>query len=117
MPAPKLTSNLSLPADGFAGALAGRVWRPDQDGPSVVAIRANGVMDISRAFPTMRDLCETENPAAALHAADGEPLGALETILANTPPDADAQFGPPRFAVGLPVILAPERSEGTRIHD
>src|SRR6266567_4012116 len=87
MPAPKLTSNLSLPADGFAGALAGRVWRPDQDGPSVVAIRANGVIDISRAFPTMRDLCETENPAAALHAADGEPLGALEAILANTPPD------------------------------
>ena len=87
MPAPKLTATSSLPADGFAGALAGRVWRPDRDGPSVVAIRADGVFDVSRAFPTMRDLCETEDPAAALRAADGEALGALDAILANTPPD------------------------------
>ena len=87
MPAPKLTATSSLPADAFAGALAGRIWRPDRDGPSVVAIRADGVFDVSRAFPTMRDLCETEDPAAALRAADGEALGALDAILANTPPD------------------------------
>ena len=87
MPALHLSSELSLPADAFAGALAGRVWRPDRDGPSVVAIRADGVFDVSRAFPTMSDLCETENPAAALRAADGEALGALDAILANTPPD------------------------------
>ena len=87
MPAPKLTATSSLPADAFAGALAGRVWRPDRDGPSVVAIRADGVFDVSRAVPTMSDLCETENPAAALRAADGEALGALDAILANTPPD------------------------------
>ena len=35
----------------------------------------------------MRDLCEAEDPAAALRAANGEPLGALDGILANTPPD------------------------------
>jgi len=87
MPAPKLTATSSLPADAFAGALAGRIWRPDRDGPSVVAIRADGVFDVSRAVPTMSDLCETENPAAALRAADGEALGALDAILANTPPD------------------------------
>jgi len=87
MPALHLSSELSLPADGFAGALAGRIWRPDRDGPSVVAIRADGVFDVSRAVPTMSDLCETENPAAALRAADGEALGALDAILANTPPD------------------------------
>ena len=87
MPALHLSSELSLPADAFAGALAGRIWRPDRDGPSVVAIRADGVFDVSRAVPTMSDLCETENPAAALRAADGEALGALDAILANTPPD------------------------------
>src|SRR6266849_3529496 len=87
MPALHLSSELSLPADAFAGALAGRVWRPDRDGPSVVAIRADGVFDVSRAVPTMSDLCETEDPAAALRAADGEALGALDAILANTPPD------------------------------
>ena len=78
----------ALPQDGTAGALAGRVWRPDLGGPSIVAIRPDGVVDITRAYPTMRDLCETDVPARALRDASGEPLGPLEPILANTPPDA-----------------------------
>ena len=77
----------SLPADGCAGALAGRVWRPELGGPSVVAVRAEGVVDISRHFPTMRDLCETPDPAAALRAADGDVVGAFEDVLLNAPPD------------------------------
>src|ERR1700722_19493478 len=76
-----------LPEDGTAGALAGRVWRPDLGGPSVVAIRAEGVIDISRNFPTMRDLAEAADPAAALRAAVGENPGPLPAILANTPSD------------------------------
>lgn len=79
-----LDAHTTLPRDGTAGALAGRVWRPDVDGPSVVAIRADGVFDISRSFPTMRDLCEQADPAAALAAATGEPLGPLEAILRNS---------------------------------
>jgi fumarylacetoacetate (FAA) hydrolase family protein len=77
----------ALPRDGTAGALAGRVWRPDRHGPSVVALSAEGVVDITAAFPTLRDLCEAPDPAAALRAAGGENLGGLEAILANTPPD------------------------------
>jgi fumarylacetoacetate (FAA) hydrolase family protein len=76
-----------LPKDGAAGALAGRIWRPDLGGPSVVAIRSEGVADVSRAYPTMRDLCETGDPARALREAPGEVLGPLESILANTPPE------------------------------
>jgi len=82
-----LSASLSLPDDRYAGALVGRVWRPELEGPSVVAVRADGVFDISASFPTMRDLCEAGDPAAALEAATGEPLGALDAILANTPPD------------------------------
>jgi fumarylacetoacetate (FAA) hydrolase family protein len=78
----------SLPEDGFAGALAGRVWRPDAGGPSVVSIRQEGVVDITAAFPTMRDLCEAPDPAAALRAATGDNLGDFAGILANTPPEA-----------------------------
>src|SRR4051794_12809915 len=85
---PRMDLSSSLPQDGCAGALAGRVWRPDVGGPSVVAVRHDGVFDISRLFSTMRDLCEKDDPAGALRAASGEPLGALEAILANTPPDA-----------------------------
>ena len=77
-----------LPEDGTAGALAGRVWRPELAGPAVVAIRAEGVIDITRAFPTARDLCEAADPAAALRAATGENLGSLAAIVANTPRDS-----------------------------
>jgi fumarylacetoacetate (FAA) hydrolase family protein len=76
-----------LPEDRTAGALAGRVWLPAVRGPAVVAIRDGAVFDVSRAFPTMRDLCEADDPAAALRRADGERIGTLDAILANTPPD------------------------------
>src|SRR5271156_2136077 len=90
MPMPKLDlrEETTLPADGFAGALAARVWRPEVKGPSVVAIRETGVFDISAAFPTMRDLCEPPSPAEALRAAEGPRLGALSDILAHTPRDS-----------------------------
>ena len=78
----------ALPDDGARGALAGRVWRPDVEGPSVVAIRPDGVVDVTRSFPTMRDLCEAQDPARALKAAAGDNLGPLDAILANTPPEA-----------------------------
>ena len=42
----------TLPTDSTAGTLVGRVWRPDLGGPSVVAIRPDGVFDISRSLPT-----------------------------------------------------------------
>ena len=60
----------ALPDDAAGAALAGRVWRPEAAGPSVVAVRGEDVVDITAAFPTMRDLCETPDPAAALRAAD-----------------------------------------------
>ena len=88
MPILDLREETTLPADGFAGALAARVWRPDVSGPSVVAIREQGVVDISAAFPTMRDLCETPSPGQALRAAEGPRLGALSEILAHSPRDS-----------------------------
>ena len=83
----RLSEEATLPRDGYAGALAARVWRPGADGPSVVAVRADGVFDITEAFATISDLCETKDPAAALHSTTGERLGALGDILTNTPPD------------------------------
>jgi fumarylacetoacetate (FAA) hydrolase family protein len=83
-----LSVEKTLPADSARATLAGRVWRPDVQGPAIVVIRDGMVFDISRAFATMRDLCETPDPADALRKAEGQPLGALNAILANTPPDA-----------------------------
>ena len=75
----------TLPADGTAGTLVGRVWRPDVQGPSVIAVRADSVFDISRSFPTMRDLGETGDPATSVAAAQGERIGTVASILVNTP--------------------------------
>ena len=84
MPMLQLRSENTLPADAAGGALAGRVWRPELEGPSVVAIRADGVFDISAAFATMSQLCAAENPAGALRKAAGERIGDLDAILANS---------------------------------
>jgi fumarylacetoacetate (FAA) hydrolase family protein len=77
----------ALPDDHASATLAGRVWRPDVAGPSVVAIRNGEVFDITASFATMRDLCEEPDPAAATRAAKGESLGPVSDILANTPPE------------------------------
>jgi fumarylacetoacetate (FAA) hydrolase family protein len=75
-----------LPDDAARAALAGRVWRPDVGGPSIVAVRDDALLDVSASFPTIRDLCEADDPAAALRTARGEPIGDLDAVLANTPP-------------------------------
>jgi fumarylacetoacetate (FAA) hydrolase family protein len=80
-----LTEAATLPKDGAAGALAGRAWRPGVQGPSVVAVRADGVHDISRHAATMRDLCEAQDPVKIVRDAKGERIGALAELLANTP--------------------------------
>jgi fumarylacetoacetate (FAA) hydrolase family protein len=74
-----------LPDDADAAVLAGRVWRPEAGGPSVVAVRDGALVDVSRRFPTMRDLCEAADPAGALCAAQGDVIGSVQAILANTP--------------------------------
>ena len=82
-----LSSANILPIDHLKAALVGRVWRPDVGGASVVVLRAVQVFDITAEYPTVSDLCEQTDPAAALAQASGELLGSLATILANTPPD------------------------------
>jgi fumarylacetoacetate (FAA) hydrolase family protein len=89
----------TLPDDADRAALVGRVWRPDVDGPSVVAVRDGQLIDVSRSFPTVRDLCESVCPATALRAASGESLGPLQAVLDNTPPDGRDP--------GRPWLLAP----------
>ncbi|HXI04877.1 MAG: fumarylacetoacetate hydrolase family protein [Bradyrhizobium sp.] len=82
-----LTANDVLPQDGTSGTLAGRVWLPEAGGPAVVAVRGDGVFDVSASFSTVSALCEQDDPAAALAGAKGMRIGDLEAILANTPPD------------------------------
>lgn len=89
----------TLPADGYAGTLIGRAWLPGlAAGPSPVAIRADGVFDLSALAPTVADLLEAEDPAALVRGHAGRRIGSLEELLTNTTDAPD----PTR-----PYLLAP----------
>ena len=66
--------------------LVARVFVPDV-GPCVARVDGESLVDVTASFPTMRDLCEEKNPAAAVRAAKGNTLGAVADILANAAPD------------------------------
>jgi fumarylacetoacetate (FAA) hydrolase family protein len=72
-----------LPADHRDAALVGRVWRPELDGPSVVALRHGRAIDVTAAAATMTDLINHDDPVALARETDGEDLGAVEAIVAN----------------------------------
>ena len=57
-----LTAKEVLPEDGTAGTLVGRVWLSDVAGPAVVAVRGDGVFDVSATFATVSALCEPTIP-------------------------------------------------------
>jgi len=95
-PLARKVADTSLPANA---TLVGRVWSPDAGGPCVIRVEDGELVDITAIFPTMRDLCEMPDPAAAATAADGKSIGRLSAILANTPPES-------RVA-GKPWLLAP----------
>ncbi|MFO1217631.1 MAG: fumarylacetoacetate hydrolase family protein [Burkholderiaceae bacterium] len=72
-----------LPDDGTAGTLVGRAFVHGR-GPVVVAIRADGVFDLSQRFATMSDLLDEADPAGAARGVPGERIGALADMLRNT---------------------------------
>lgn len=109
MTPPVHAATVTLPADGTAGTLVGRVWDPAAGGPSVVAVRAEGVVDLSATFATLRDLAEHPDPAAAVAAADGPLLGDLGDQLGNTP---EATRDPARPWVLSPLDLQVVKAAG-----
>ena len=90
-----------LPDDGLQGTLVGRVWAPSGavPGPAVVALRPEGVFDLSAHYPTMSTLLDTLAPAEAARTATGQYLCSVEDLVANSLPGA-------RDAT-LPWLLAP----------
>jgi len=79
-----------LPDDGLQGTLVGRVWvaQGPVPGPAVVALRPEGVFDLSPHYPTMSTLLDTHAPAQAAHAAPGRYLCSVQELLANSQPGA-----------------------------
>lgn len=73
-----------LPVDAAEATLVGRIFDPSVAGPCVVAVRGADVVDITDAFPTMSDLLETPDPAAAVRAVAGTRSWPLAEILAGS---------------------------------
>jgi len=96
----RLAPEAGLPEGGLAGAFLGRAWVPGAPaGPSPVAVRADGVYDVSRLAPTVSMLLELADPAGALARADGPRLGSAAELLANAAHD--------RLDPAKPRFLAP----------
>ena len=76
-----------LPTDHAGATLVGRVYLPDQ-GPAVVVVRDGALHDLTASFPTIRDLCEAPDPVTALARSIATPIGPVDAVLANTPPDS-----------------------------
>ncbi|CAN5257932.1 fumarylacetoacetate hydrolase family protein [soil metagenome] len=73
---------IRLPNDGV---FVGRVASPAKAHPLIVTVRDGAVIDItSRAAPTVRDICEMDDPVSYIRAAKGEALGSVEDIAANS---------------------------------
>jgi len=89
-----------LPDDGTAGTLVGRAWLPGAHaGPTVVAIRGDGVYDLGERFVLMSDLLDEAEPSKAVRATPGRRIGALADIVRHTArPTRDGT---------LPHLLAP----------
>ena len=93
-----------LPDDGHAGTLVARIWCPGAlPGPSVAAIRADGVFDLSAHFPTMSSLLDEADPAACVVAAPGRRVCSLDELLANSV----ASVGPTLRDPARAHLLAP----------
>lgn len=81
------------------GVFLGRAKVPDTPHPCVVTIRDGQLVDItSRAAPSVRDICEMEEPVAYVRYAEGRAVGRVDDALANSLDQRDA---------GKPLLLSP----------
>ncbi|WP_445263703.1 fumarylacetoacetate hydrolase family protein [Ramlibacter sp. PS3R-8] len=90
--------NATLPADAQQATLVGRAWVEGQ-GPVLVKVQGDQLVDLSRLAATSSALMELDKPAAAVRAHVGPVIGSVAQAVANS--GADARV------VDLPWLLAP----------
>ncbi len=93
-----LAPERALPRDADRALLVGRC-QVEGLGPVLVRITPTEVSDLSALAPTLRDLLELDDPAAAVRAHAAPRLAATADVLANSAHD--------RRAAGTPWLLAP----------
>ncbi|HET8830442.1 MAG TPA: fumarylacetoacetate hydrolase family protein [Casimicrobiaceae bacterium] len=83
----RLTPAASLPTDARAAMLIGRLWVPALDGPVLVRVDGDDLIDISSIAATASDLFERNDAVAELRARSLPRISTLARALANTPAD------------------------------
>ena len=67
-----------VPKDGI---LLGRAWPKGAAHPLVITVRGEDVVDITRkGYAAVRDICESDDPAALVAASEGRSLGSLAAL-------------------------------------
>jgi fumarylacetoacetate (FAA) hydrolase family protein len=80
-----LGENVTDPIVPEKGVLLGRVQLPGEALPRLVTVRDGTVADITgTAAPTVRDVCEMDDPAAYVGNAGGRPVCSLDALLENS---------------------------------
>ncbi len=82
----KLMENIEdlLPTDVSVATLVGRVFDPEVDGPCVVVVRGDLLVDISHDFPTVSDLLESTDPVGGCRSSQGGRTWNLRRVLMNS---------------------------------
>src|SRR5881397_2279906 len=81
---PKLSAADCVPKDA-AALLIGRAWIPAENGPSVIAVRGDEAVDLTRAYPTVSQLLNVARPDELRTAIRGAPVaGRLDDIVSNS---------------------------------
>src|SRR5712691_7023316 len=82
---PALSARECLPRDPAGALLIGRAWVPSEDGPSVIAVRGDDAVDLTRSYPTVSGLLNTAKPGDVRAAIQAAPLlGKLDAFIGNS---------------------------------
>jgi fumarylacetoacetate (FAA) hydrolase family protein len=73
-----------LPVDHRNAVLIGRVWDPEEDGPSVVVVRGDQLADITHVAPTVSELLDRTDLLEAIRQARPRRTWPLDDVLAAT---------------------------------
>src|SRR5262249_57140592 len=71
---------------GDRGALLiGGAWMPAEDGPSVIAVRGDDAVDLTRTYPTVSHLVNVAMPGELRAAIKGAPVvTGIEALVSNS---------------------------------
>jgi len=105
----RLSAARCVPRDTTA-LLIGRAWTPAEEGPSVIAVRGDEAVDLTRTYPTVSHLVNVATPGELRAAIKGAPaVASVEALVSNSVEGARDASRPWLLA---PCDLQPVKASG-----